>query len=201
MQGDCLSSIASKFGFLWQTLWNLPENAELKRVRKDPNVLLPGDRVTIPDLRLKQEPADTDKRHCYIKLGEPAKLRMRFLEDGEPLSGEKYTLMIDGEVRFGTLDQNGQLVESIPPRADLVRLSIDNQDPVTLKLGTVDPITEISGVQGRLNNLGYFLGNVDNIVGPKTREALRRFQQACGLPVTGKPNQATRDKLVHVHGC
>jgi hypothetical protein len=199
--GDCLTSIAGRFGFLWETLWNLPENAELKYTRKNPNVLLPGDRLTIPEIKLRQYTAETDKQHSFVKLGTPAKLRLRFFEDGEPRAGESYVLTIGGEVRFGKLDGNGQLLEPIPPTADSARLSINNEDPIALKLGTVDPITEISGIQGRLSNLGYYGGQIDKIIGPKTRAALRHFQQRSGLPATGKVTQATRDKLLEAHGC
>jgi hypothetical protein len=32
-QGDCMQSIAATRGFLWETLWNLPENKQLKETR------------------------------------------------------------------------------------------------------------------------------------------------------------------------
>ena len=53
VQGECLSSIAAKAGFTVDALWNLPENAQLKSTRKDPNVLYPGDVVFVPDPRPK----------------------------------------------------------------------------------------------------------------------------------------------------
>ena len=46
--------------FYWQTLWNLPENAALKTLRKNQNVLMAGDTLHIPDLTVKQETRPTD---------------------------------------------------------------------------------------------------------------------------------------------
>ena len=153
--GDCLSKIAAAFGFDWQTLWNLPENAELKRQRKDPNVLYPGDQLFVPELRLKELDAATDQVHTYRLKGTPAKVRLRFLEDGEPRAGESYILIIDGAGRSGTLDSEGRLEEPIPPEADSVTIIIADEHPIVLKLGSVDPVNTISGVQGRLSNLGF----------------------------------------------
>src|SRR5258708_33469109 len=50
VQGDCISSIAAQNGFgRWQTVWDRPENAALKKTRKNPNALSPGDQVFVPD--------------------------------------------------------------------------------------------------------------------------------------------------------
>ena len=83
-QGDCIDSIAYDHGFFWQTLWNHPENAELKRKRKDPNILKEGDVVYIPDLRAKQESASTEQKHRFVRKAVPAKLRLRFMKPKEP---------------------------------------------------------------------------------------------------------------------
>jgi len=84
-QGECLSSIAAQAGFTVDTLWNLPQNAQLKQLRKDPNVLYPNDVVFIPDKRLKEIPSATEKRHPFVKKGSAAKLKIRLL-DGKSIS-------------------------------------------------------------------------------------------------------------------
>ena len=49
-QGEHLSSIAAKYGFQKvATIWDHPDNAGLKSKRKNPHILLPGDKVVIPE--------------------------------------------------------------------------------------------------------------------------------------------------------
>ena len=45
MQGDSISSLAMQAGLSWETVWHDVKNAELKALRKNPNVLMPGDMV------------------------------------------------------------------------------------------------------------------------------------------------------------
>ena len=78
-QGDCISSIADEHGFFWETLWNLPENSELKQQRKEPTILREGDVVHVPDLRPKDESCATEQLHKFKRKGVPAKLKLRML--------------------------------------------------------------------------------------------------------------------------
>lgn len=67
--------------------------------------------------------------------------------------------------------------------------------PVAAPPVVADPLSAVRQAQERLNQLGYAAGTADGLVGPKTRAALRRFQQEKGLKVTGVLDAATADKL------
>jgi len=42
-----------------------------------------------------------------------------------------------------------------------------------------------ANVQSELAHLGYYHGEIDGIIGPMSRDAIRHFQASHGLPVTG----------------
>jgi hypothetical protein len=203
-EGECISSIAQDTGHFWQTLWDDPTNTELRNVRKDRSVLLPGDRVHVPPLREKREVGDAEMRHRFRRKGQPEVLRVRVLRDGEPRGNEPYTLDVDGTRREGTTDAEGKVAVPIPGNARRAKLSVGRKSDVeeyVFTLGAIDPIDEISGVQGRLNNLGFDCGPVDGKWGPQTEKALKDYQGRRRLPVTGAPDEATRGKLVEEYGC
>ncbi|MCK4536475.1 MAG: peptidoglycan-binding protein [Desulfuromonadales bacterium] len=79
-----MASIAEKHGFFWETLWNLPENSDLKRGHEDQTILLPGEIVRIPDLREKEESGATEQKHRFKRNGTPAILRLQVLRPIEP---------------------------------------------------------------------------------------------------------------------
>ncbi len=63
----------------------------------------------------------------------------------------------------------------------------------------MDPIEELSGIQGRLKNMGYYVGDIDGETGPATEFAIRQFQSKNRLEVTGVPCEQTIDKLKAVY--
>ena len=201
-QGECMESIAEKHGFFWETLWNHSENAELKDLRQDPNVLLPGDVVQIPEKTEKEEDCATGELHRFLRKGVPAVLRLRLLRGGAPRAGVPFVLEVDGQSYSGTTDDEGRLEHSIPPNAMEGKLIVgegEEQEEYPLELGAVDPIDEMTGVQARLNNLGYACGEVDGTLNDTTREALEKFQSKHGLEVTGEADDQTRAKLQVEH--
>jgi peptidoglycan hydrolase-like protein with peptidoglycan-binding domain len=56
-------------------------------------------------------------------------------------------------------------------------------------------IDQVRQVQTRLNQMGYFSGNIDGVWGPETQTALRNFQQSKNLQVTGQLNEQTARAL------
>ncbi len=200
-QGDCICSIAHEHGHLWKTLWSDPGNAELREVRQDANVLLPGDRVHVPPLREKQEPGQTEQRHRFHRRGAPAELHLRFLEDGEPLGNQPYVLQVEGATIEGTLDAQGRLSTPIPSWARKASIRIGEDEPreYQIDLGEMDPCQTVSGLQRRLRNLGHEPGRIDGELDDATRAAIKRFQIARKLPATGEPDQATHEELRRCH--
>jgi peptidoglycan hydrolase-like protein with peptidoglycan-binding domain len=64
--------------------------------------------------------------------------------------------------------------------------------------GRTAPTTKprfVSDAQRALKDLGYPVGPVDGIVGPRTRSALLRYQEAEGLPMTGRLDSETMVRL------
>jgi hypothetical protein len=76
-----------------------------------------------------------------------------------------------------------------------------------LRIGRLNPIAEkaptedcVSGVQQRLNNLGFYCGPVDGVRGANTKLAVEKFQSLFGLDVNGVPDKEnTQAKLEAVH--
>lgn len=157
-QGDCVGSIAFANGFNWETIWNHPQNAALKKKRKDPNVLFPGDVVHIPDLRIREETRSTEHLHWFKLKGGPARLCIQLLEAGKddedeinprgddishyedpdfdpkpkkdkPRTNVPYLLVIDDHVTRGKSNGNGFVEIALSPGARLGRLTLNPGTP------------------------------------------------------------------------
>jgi peptidoglycan hydrolase-like protein with peptidoglycan-binding domain len=61
-------------------------------------------------------------------------------------------------------------------------------------ISNYDPMT-VRSVQQALNDRGYNAGPVDGQYGAATQDAVRRFQQVAGLPVTGELERPTLNAL------
>src|SRR5438128_2580008 len=95
-QGECLSSIAKTYGFTnYRAIYDHPKNALLKKKRPDPNVLLPGDCLFIPEKQDKQEARGTDRQH-HFEVRRPTVLLRLVLRDEEdrPYADASYVLTI-----------------------------------------------------------------------------------------------------------
>lgn len=199
-QGDCIHSIAYAHGFFPDTIWNLPENAELAQLRKDPFVLQPGDEVVIPDLRQRVESIVTNERHRFVRRGIPLSVRIQLLLGDTALADAPVDVEIDGVHRELVSDSEGWLEIPITPTARRAVLTFEDGDSFELQLGHLDPIDTITGVQGRLRTLGLYSGALDGQMGEATIDALRRFQLAQELEPTGEADDPTRAKLQELTG-
>lgn len=207
-QGDHLSQIARDYGFSdYRTIWDHPDNQELKLKRKNPNVLFPGDVLVIPDRDLRQESCATDQRHRFKMQGPGLRLRL-VLEDlyRTPIANAKCVLEVENHSRYVITDANGRIDYPLPPQAKRASLVIQDAQtpydsvPIPIKIGHMDPVEEFSGQQSRLNNLGYFAGTADES-DESFLSAVEEFQCDHGLAVDGICGPNTQAKLKEVHGC
>ncbi len=207
-QGDCLSSLARQACLAsWKKIYDHPDNESLRRLRPDPNVIMPGDRLYIPEREQVEYAAVTEMRHKYVVKRESTRLRIVLSdEDGQPYSNYRYKLTVGDKIYDGHTDQHGLIDHQIDAVSETGELTVwwDLPHPLhckwLLKIGHLDPVEDASGVQGRLNNLAFQAGPVDNVDGPLTRSSIRRFQAKLGLDVDGIAGVATRQKLKEVHG-
>ena len=156
-QGESAMSIAHEHGFLWKTLWNHPKNSQLKAKRGDPDVLMPGDVLHIPERGEKKESAGVDQCHNFKRKGIPAVLRVvlrrpkkepdekvnqeaadlsEYKEpepkaaDDEPMADVPYAVYADGKfVKEGKTGGDGKIEAKIPPAARGAWIVLDPGTP------------------------------------------------------------------------
>lgn len=204
--GDYLSKIAKEQGFAdWRTVYNHPQNADFKRRRPNPNLIYPGDQIFIPDKRLNSTTAPTDQRAKFRIKRAKETLELKLVDfQGNPLANLACQLEIDGVKKEATTNGDGVLKHTI--RADLhqARLIV-NGVVTTLQIGHLNPMDDaedegVSGVQGRLANLGYYRGAVDGQMGDETRSAIRAFRRDNSLVDSADIDQPFKDKLKQKYG-
>ena len=214
-QGEYLSKIAKRYGFAnWHLIYDDPNNSDLRKLRPDPNVLLPGDTIYIPDKSERVQSCSTDRRHVF-QLGQVETILRVLLKDDEdrPYANMEYQVQVPEEhaSRKGTTDQTGKLEQQIPVSINTVDLILPDVGLAwTLQVGHLDPVHDeqinkpiVTGIQARLQNLGYDCGPVDGILGPRTTAALQEFQKDVlhRMDPTGDLDKDTRDALQKEHGC
>jgi Putative peptidoglycan binding domain len=217
--GETMSSIAKANHFAnFLTIWNDDENEDLRKQRGNPHILEAGDVVFIPDQPDQIAHGDDQFRHEFA-LESPALFLNLKLEDldGKPLANVKGKLRVDAADDNGreslenefdvTTDKNGRISQEILQDADIAELDLGD-DHFLIEIGLLDPVRSVKGMQGRLNNLGYFAG-FNELDKEQLRWAIEEFQHDNGIkPPNGDiddpRNKAkidqTKNKLGEVHG-
>jgi N-acetylmuramoyl-L-alanine amidase len=213
LQGECLNVIAERYGFSdYRTIYEAAENKALRKRRPNPNVLFPGDRLVIPDRKTKAVQASTSRAHRFVyqrpRWTRQVKLKLQDAS-GEALADMPYKLVVGtgaDRVEFeGTTDGSGLLEQELPTSASTAMLHIGRMVR-QLRIGDLNPLRDtddngVSGVQARLQNLGYPVGRVDGVLGPRTVEAIRAFQRDQKMNETGELDDALLAALEKHHEC
>lgn len=69
-------------------------------------------------------------------------------------------------------------------------------DSYAVALQPGDDTPEVAGMEKRLNDLGFLLEKPDDVYSDRTSDAVRQFQAAMGLPVTGIIDGKTAQRLI-----
>jgi N-acetylmuramoyl-L-alanine amidase len=158
-----LAKLAYRFGFDATTVWNDPKNADLRKVRPDPNILWPTDIVYVPDR--------TDKTPDYKSL--VTGTTNSFVSDAPTIT---VTLAFSG-AQFASQPCTISELEQITTLATGADGLLTFQAPVTLETATItfpgipftceywighlDPLNTLSGAYKRLQNLGLIDDGLD----------------------------------------
>ncbi|KAA0216992.1 MAG: LysM domain-containing protein [Leptolyngbya sp. PLA3] len=201
--GECLQSIAADHGFFWETIWNFPDNSEVKSTRKDPMVIQAGDRLAIPEIDPGGEEKPDKKRHRFRRKGVPAVLKFQMLHEGEPRRNEPWILDLDGKRLEGTTDGEGRFNIVIPPGAQrgILRVGEGVHETVQqVELGHLEPFDTVLGVQQRLTNLGFYEGLEDGTWSEGIRRAIDAFLVEHDGQTEAELSEATLEKIRDAHG-
>lgn len=209
-QGECLGSIAARYGFKdAQSLYEHADNGELRELRPDPHLLLPGDVVKVPELTLKTCDVATDSVGKFRVTRGKAMFRLVLQDaDGEPTPDLPWTLTVGATEHTGTTGGDGLIEVEIPASATEGHLAvqIDPEDPEVLherelSFGALDPLETSTGIQARLSNMGFGCGKIDGDEAEKTLHALDAFRAREGIEEEGPCGDSTRAKLQELYGC
>ena len=202
---DSILSIAKANGFYWSTVWNHPNNAQLKSLRKDPEVLQEGDEVYVPKAEPKKVPKPNEATHKFKLLGEQAKFKMRLMMMDQPRANEDYILVIDGVIKTGKTDGNGMIETDIANDAKGGVLKLQGgKEQIPISIGRLDPVDSADGARQRLKALGY-----EDVPDPDPdpnqpddgmpHGAIKAFQTKYKLTVNGQLDAPTKAKLQELH--
>ena len=212
-QGEHLARIAKKYGFHdWRLIYEHPDNAELRAKRPNADVLLPGDRIAIPEKRRKDVPGQTEARHRFKRIGMRVLLRIVVKDpEEEVLADARYELRLGDptspSVYEGRTGGDGLVEHEIPIDAEQGELTVWPDDGSTaneyrwpLRIGHLNPESDARGIQGRLKNLGLYDGKVVGDLGDKSQAALAAFEQKLGSEGEEGKEDDTAEKLLGAHG-
>ena len=203
--GEYIEFIAHRYGTTPASLWELPRNKALRDVRSGSSILCAGDLLDVPEPIVRSadvSPGESAKFQAFVPK---TRVAVRFNRGTDALANEPYELTAGSFKLTGSSDGTGLVSAMVPVEHRTATIHLKNADlAYTLELGGLDPITEMSGVKGRLALLGYYQGAIDGTDHPLVAVALRRFQEDQKdkkLLVTGEADPDTRKALVDAFGC
>lgn len=207
-QGDYFTKLAHTRGFDADKIWNDPKNEDLKKKRASMDTLEPGDIVWIPDEPRPRLPVHGGIVNHYIARIPKVPVNLRLQVGGKILDKEPYVIRGLGPKPIeGATDDKGFLSTAVHVNVREIEVFLpDRNRTLRVRVGDMDPINELSGLQKRLTHLGFYVPtktgteNFDALDPHQIISALRAFQAAKKIAVTGKLDDDTRKALIAASG-
>ena len=161
---DRVPAIARDKGFLnWRTVWNFAGNADLRKLRENPNLLCGGDMVAIPS-KLKREARVVGGGAEFVVQQEEERIvTLRLLDAGQkPLAGARYQSKTgDPNINRGVVPEDGWVTVAVPRDAGTLVLDLylsgqEDGHPLAMRFDVHDePLGDTTEHKNqRLLNLG-----------------------------------------------
>jgi len=211
LQGESVSMIAKRYGFpSWQSLYDHPDNQEIKKLRPDPDLIFPGDEIVIPDRIKAIFKAKLNEKQTFRSKAKKSVIKLKIGAIGGKIwADRKVELQVDGQIIEAKTDDQGIAQFKLPKRHSqkailniyTVKETSKPSYSVEVKLGHLDPITELTGQQARLSALGFDCGLLSPKTNKRYEKAVEDYQQAMGLKVDGICGPETQKSLEKEYGC
>lgn len=179
VQGECLISIAQKFGIAdWRAIYDAPENEAFREQRKNPNMICPGDDIFIPVLTGSKQPANINKKTTYVLKKAKGFLSIILVDSkSKPLPDIPYEVSFykseqdkKGEplliLKDEKSDADGYVEHPLPKGAKFAVITYSPylkrpslKQKMGLKLGELDDPSTQLGMRSRLNHFGFYSGD------------------------------------------
>jgi hypothetical protein len=205
--GEHIHTLAALYNFFdFHSIWDDAGNAGLTTLRDNPNVLDPGDIVTIPEKILKELSRSTGQVHFFGINLQPLMLRIEIKDYYDtPLKQTKCGLEVEGDPKALTTNDDGMIERPVDRKAHAGRLVVRGSD-IEIRIGDLDDADVKSGQTARLNSLGYRAGLIENPDPDLFQSALEEFQADNDIRdgsgrVTGVADKRTQAALKKKHGC
>ncbi|QUM80929.1 LysM peptidoglycan-binding domain-containing protein [Moritella sp. 5] len=211
VQGDTLPRIAKHHGFAnYKAIYEHESNTDFRTKRDNPNIIYPGDVITIPD----PEPVFMALASAKINVFKIKKHAEYFRADfkdseGNSWAGKRVVLSLDGVETESLVNDDGTIeieLEENSAETGILSLYFDDgsQEPSEIfdvSLGHLDPVDTETGIQARCRLLGFDCGDIDGNIAEKSTAGIKGFQAEHGLAIDGNAAAITQAKLKEIYGC
>lgn len=207
-QGEYLTKISHTLGFDAERVWNDPKNEALRKKRVDFDQLQPGDILFVPDAPRPRLALEVGGNNQYVARIPKMPVVLKLQVGGEILVKEPYRILgLGPDPIEGATDEKGYLSAKVDVHIREIKIElIDRKRTLRVRVGNLDPINEISGLQKRLTHLGFYqpsFAGTENFEAKDVKQltaALATFQSSVDLPATGRLDEETAKALVDAHG-